>query len=384
MDGIEAKNSTASSTSICSTSPMLLPRQLTASVSALKRWPWQLSQGTFTSGRKLISMVRRPWPSQAAAAAVAGVEGKARRRVAARLGLQRLGEELADRVPEADVGGRAGARRLADRRLVDLEHAVDRPASRRCRPGPASVGLAPRLLMNCRLASSTSRASVLLPEPLTPVTATSRCSGTATSSCCRLCSAAPRSCSAGAVGVHRPARLQRVPQRVGQQAPGHRLGAADRSATVPCGHQRAAALAGAGADVDQVVGAADRVLVVLHHHQRVALVARASAARSAGCGCRAGAGRWSARRARSTRPAGCCPAAPPGGCAAPRRRSAWARRGPASGSPGPPPRGTRSRLRDLGDHVARDAGLAHRQMAFARQPFDPGARLRPPTGAPPR
>ncbi len=64
MDGIEAKNSTASSTSICSTSPMLLPRQLTASVSALKRWPWQLSQGTFTSGRKLISMVRRPWPSQ--------------------------------------------------------------------------------------------------------------------------------------------------------------------------------------------------------------------------------------------------------------------------------------------------------------------------------
>ena len=64
MDGIEAKNSTASSTSICSTSPMLLPRQLTASVSALKRWPWQLSQGTFTSGRKLISMVRRPCPSQ--------------------------------------------------------------------------------------------------------------------------------------------------------------------------------------------------------------------------------------------------------------------------------------------------------------------------------
>ena len=48
----------------CSTSPMLLPRQLTASVSGLKRAPWQMSQATLTSGRKLISMVFMPWPSQ--------------------------------------------------------------------------------------------------------------------------------------------------------------------------------------------------------------------------------------------------------------------------------------------------------------------------------
>ena len=47
-------------------------------------------------------------------------------------------------------------------------------------------------------------------------------------------------------------------------------------------------------------------------------------------GCRAGAGRWSARRARSRRPAGCCRAAPRGGCAAPRRPRASARRGRAS------------------------------------------------------
>ena len=44
---------------------MLLPRQVTASVSGLKRAPWHWSHGTFTSGRKLISMVRMPWPSQA-------------------------------------------------------------------------------------------------------------------------------------------------------------------------------------------------------------------------------------------------------------------------------------------------------------------------------
>ena len=43
---------------------MLLPRQLTASVSALKRAPWHTSHGTFTSGRKLISIVFMPCPSQ--------------------------------------------------------------------------------------------------------------------------------------------------------------------------------------------------------------------------------------------------------------------------------------------------------------------------------
>ncbi|MDT4805361.1 hypothetical protein FQZ97_381680 [compost metagenome] len=48
-----------------STSPMFLPRQVTASVSGLKRWPWQTSHGTFTSGKKLMPMVRTPCPSHA-------------------------------------------------------------------------------------------------------------------------------------------------------------------------------------------------------------------------------------------------------------------------------------------------------------------------------
>jgi len=60
------KNSTASSTLICSTSPMDLPFQGTASVSRLKRWPPQASHITFTSGRKLISILRMPWPSHSA------------------------------------------------------------------------------------------------------------------------------------------------------------------------------------------------------------------------------------------------------------------------------------------------------------------------------
>jgi hypothetical protein len=65
MAGMLAKKSAASSTSMRSTSPMLRPRQVAASVSGLKRAPWQASQGTFTSGRKLIAIVFTPWPSQA-------------------------------------------------------------------------------------------------------------------------------------------------------------------------------------------------------------------------------------------------------------------------------------------------------------------------------
>ncbi|CAK9134584.1 unnamed protein product, partial [Ilex paraguariensis] len=59
------------------------------------------------------------------AAAFAGVEREAAGRVAARLGLQRFGIELADGVPEADVGGRAAARGLADGGLVHFQHAVN-------------------------------------------------------------------------------------------------------------------------------------------------------------------------------------------------------------------------------------------------------------------
>ena len=51
--------------SIFSTSPIDLPRHVIASVSSLKRAPPQTSHSTFTSGRKLISIVRTPWPSQA-------------------------------------------------------------------------------------------------------------------------------------------------------------------------------------------------------------------------------------------------------------------------------------------------------------------------------
>ena len=207
MLGMAAKNSTASSTSICSTSPMLLPRQVTASVSGLKRAPWQASQGTFTSGRKLMPMVRTPCAFAGRAAALAGVEARSAPARSRAPRLQRVGEQLADRVPEADVGGRAGARRLADRRLVHFQHAVDRlvAVDARCsRPRP---GACPRHRRrgppwSCAAARPPARCAAARRAPASTCPSRERrsprpggCSGTSTSTSCRLCRSAPRTVS---------------------------------------------------------------------------------------------------------------------------------------------------------------------------------------------
>ena len=78
-------------------------------------------------------------------------------------------------------------------------------------------------------------------------------------------------CEPAGGGIDRPARMQRVPHGVAQVAAGGGIGGGFEIGRGALGHQPAAAHAGAGADVDQVLGAADGVFVVLHHHQRVAL-----------------------------------------------------------------------------------------------------------------
>ena len=59
------------------------------------------------------------------AAPALDVEGEAARLVAARLGLGQAREPVADRREGAGVGGRVGARRAADRRLVDVDDLVE-------------------------------------------------------------------------------------------------------------------------------------------------------------------------------------------------------------------------------------------------------------------
>ena len=155
----------------------------------------------------------------------------------------------------------------------------------------------------------------------------------------RLCRLAASISSASLRALVAPARRGRMAQRPRQEASGDRFGIALQRLRGARGHHAAAAHAGAGAQIDDVIGAADRVLVVLDHHQRVAGRSPADRAHRAAPRCRADADRWSAHRARSTRPADSNRAAPPAGCAAPRRPRASAPRGRAPGTPGP----TRSR-----------------------------------------
>ena len=44
---------------------MFLPLNVTRRVASLKRFPWQTSQGTYTSARKCISTTFMPSPSHA-------------------------------------------------------------------------------------------------------------------------------------------------------------------------------------------------------------------------------------------------------------------------------------------------------------------------------
>ena len=93
----------------------------------------------------------------------------------------------------------------------------------------------------------------------------------------------------------------------------------------------AAVLAGAWAEVDDVVGRADRFFVVLDDEDRVAQIAQPRRASRAARGCPAGAGRSTARRARRARRSGSTRSAWRAGCAALRRPTASRRCARASG-----------------------------------------------------
>ena len=67
----------------------------------------------------------RAVPLAGLAPASGDVEAEPARRVAAGLGLGEPGVQVADLVEQLDVGRRVGARRPADRRLVDVDHLVE-------------------------------------------------------------------------------------------------------------------------------------------------------------------------------------------------------------------------------------------------------------------
>ena len=87
-------------------------------------------------------------------------------------------------------------------------------------------------------------------------------------------------------------------------------------ASVPCATTSPPCDTRARAEIDDVIGAAHRFFVVLDDDERVALSLQRRRACRAAARCRAGAGRWSARRARRARRADSSRAAPRAECAA--------------------------------------------------------------------
>src|ERR1700704_75128 len=134
------------------------------------------------------------------------------------------------------------------------------PVIRRCAPG--------RCFARCsRLATALWRISLTrvdLPEPETPVTQQNTPSGTFTSMSARLCCVAP-SISTYPLGRRRRfgGSIAGVPGRTGparasQELPGHPLLDPLDLGRRPLGDHAAAVFAGAGTEVDQVVGRAHR------------------------------------------------------------------------------------------------------------------------------
>ena len=223
-----------------------------------------------------------------------------------------------------------------------------------------------------RFACSTSRASVDLPLPETPVTTHKARQRQAQLLMFEVVQIGAEDFQRRRLRVHRARRMQRVPERMLEEMPRHRFGVA------PSGPRPSPAPPRARRGCPRPVRGRARAPRGVWCPRRARPPPAycpwpaASPACRAARGCRAGAGRWWARRGCSTRRAGSSRAAPRGGCAAPRRRRAWARSAPA--------RDSRARLRPGNDR--RDFNSATRSRAIsASRPLVSSSRKNVPSCA---
>ena len=115
--------------------------------------------------------------------------------------------------------------------------------------------------------------SVLFPLPLTPVTTVMTPSGMRMVRSCRLCSRAP--CDGEPFAGER-ARFGAMQDagRSGEIAAGERFGAGHDVCGRALGDDIAAETAGAGAEIEDIVGVADGFFIVLDDEDRVAQIAQ--------------------------------------------------------------------------------------------------------------
>ena len=206
--------------------------------------------------------------------------------------------------------------------------------------------------------SSTSRASVrLAASPTRRSRRSSRPSGMRDVDVLQVVQASrPSTSMRGVPLVDRAARLQRMPQRLREEAAGDRVRDAHR-ARRPCPARRPGRRSLPAPGPRSITWSARRIVSSSCSTTTSVLPLRLELARAcrAGCGCRADAGRWSARRGCSTRRAGSSRAARRAGCAAPRRPRASAPSGRARGS----------RARPRSRKPSRDASSARMSRAIS-------------------
>ena len=201
---------------------------------------------------------------------VAGIERETTRPPAADACFVGVGELFAHVVPEADVGCRTRARRLADRGLVDLQHAVDgAPSVDAAAPAPA------------RVCAACDRGAEVVEQHLARKRrfAGARDAG-------HDGQVAARDAGIDAAQVvkiramhrddrripgHRAPRICGMRQRMPQIVTGRRLGCCHDVLQRALGHDAPAPHACAWSDIDDVLGPPDRVVVVLDHDQSIAV-----------------------------------------------------------------------------------------------------------------
>ena len=265
-----------------------------------------------------------PSPWQASQRPPLTLKEKRPGRVAARLRFRQSGEPVADGGEGAGVGGGIGARRPADRRLVDVDHLVDElealdplvPAGMLARAvQPAGERPVERLDDQRRLAAAGDAGDA-------GEAAEGNVDGRRPSGCSR---AAPTMRSAAPAPFRlRPARVA-IRRSAGEILAGQAVRIGHHLFRRAAGDDAAAVDAGARPHVDQVVG---RLGSPPRRARRRSPCCRGPQAlqggRAAGR-CRAGAGRSTARRARKGRRSGLSRSARRGGCAGFRRRTAFPR-----------------------------------------------------------
>ena len=289
------------------------------------------------------------------AATATRIERKAARRIAPHACLGHLRKEAPHGVPEPDVGRRTGTRRLADRRLIDFQHAVEiLPGFDRAAPHKrrfVAVALLPHTLhkivaqhipRKCRLARPGHARDNGEPRQWNTHVHVAQVVQRSADDLER------RRCTAD-----RARRVQRVLQRRRQKAPGHRLRLMHDPRPCPPRSARRPACPRPARDRSRAPRAGSSLRRARPLSACFLSPADARAYRGER-GYRAGASQWWARPVCSTRRAGSTRAEPRAECAALRRPKASGLRGRAPGNTARPRRERRAGFWSSGD-VAHDS-----------------------------